>query len=38
MVVKQNVKDFALKNGFFVLEPSGSTFSITAPPDFPREW
>jgi hypothetical protein len=38
MVVKQNVKDFALKNGFFVLEPSGSTFSITAPPDSPREW
>jgi molybdopterin converting factor small subunit len=38
MGVKQNVKDFALKNGFFVLEPSSSTFSITAPSDSPREW
>jgi molybdopterin converting factor small subunit len=38
MVVNQNVKDHALKNGFFVLEPSGVTFSITAPEGFPREW
>jgi hypothetical protein len=37
-IVKQNVKDFALKNGFFVLEPSGSTFSIIAPHDSPKEW
>jgi molybdopterin converting factor small subunit len=38
MVVNKNVKDYALKNGFFVLEPSGVTFSITAPEGSPREW
>lgn len=38
MVVNKNVKDFVLKNGFFVLEPSGVTFSITTPPGSPQEW
>ena len=29
---------FARKNGFFVLTPSGDTFSITGPIGEPREW
>jgi hypothetical protein len=38
MVVNQHIKDYALKNGFFVLEPSGATFTITPPEGSPREW
>jgi methyl-accepting chemotaxis protein len=36
-----SVKTYALKNGFYVLEPSGETFTITRPQDrgyTPREW
>jgi hypothetical protein len=40
MVFDDNVKQFALKNGFYVIEPSGETFIITAPEGIysPREW
>jgi predicted RNase H-related nuclease YkuK (DUF458 family) len=38
VVVSKNVKDYALKNGLYVLEPSGDTFDITAPEGSPREW
>lgn len=40
MVFSDNVKQFALKNGFYVIEPSGETFIITAPEGeySPREW
>jgi hypothetical protein len=40
MVFNDNEKEFAMKNGFFVIEPSGETFSITEPKgDYsPREW
>jgi predicted RNase H-related nuclease YkuK (DUF458 family) len=38
VVVSKNVKDYALKNGLYVLEPSGDTFNITAPEGSPREW
>jgi CBS domain-containing protein len=40
MIVKDNVKQFALKTGFYVIEPSGETFTITAPEGeySPREW
>jgi hypothetical protein len=31
VVVAGNVKNYALKNGFYVLEPSGETFAITEP-------
>jgi hypothetical protein len=31
VVVDENVKNYALKNGFYVLEPSGGTFAITEP-------
>jgi hypothetical protein len=40
MVFHDNVKTFAMKNGFYVIEPSGETFVITAPEGeySPREW
>jgi hypothetical protein len=40
MVFNDNVKKFALKNGFYVIEPAGETFVITAPEGVysPREW
>ena len=40
MVFKDNVKSFAMKNGFYVIEPSKETFSITVPEGIysPREW
>jgi len=40
MVFNDNEKQFALKCGFYVIEPSGETFIITAPEGIysPREW
>jgi hypothetical protein len=35
IIMTDNEKQFGLKNGFFILEPSGETFKITAP-DSPR--
>jgi hypothetical protein len=31
-------KNYALQQGFYVIEPSGDTFNITVPKDNPREW
>jgi hypothetical protein len=33
-----NVKEYALRQGFFVVEPSGETFTITPPNNKPKEW
>jgi len=40
MVMNKNEKLFALKNGFYVIEPSGETFTITVPDGIysPKEW
>jgi predicted RNase H-related nuclease YkuK (DUF458 family) len=38
VVIKANVKDYALKQGFFVIEPSGETFNIIPPNGQPKEW
>jgi hypothetical protein len=38
VVMASNVKDYALKQGFFVIEPSGETFNITSPNNKPKEW
>ena len=40
MVFNSGEKEFALKNGFFVIEPSGETFTITKPDNgySLREW
>jgi predicted Zn-dependent protease len=37
VVMTDNVKEYALKQGFFVIEPSGETFNII-PPNKPKEW
>ena len=40
-VFGDSVKNYALRNGFYVLEPSGETFIITEPKDkgyAPKEW
>ena len=40
MVMNENEKTFALKNGFYAIEPSGETFNIIAPEGSysPRVW
>jgi hypothetical protein len=38
VVIADNVKDYALKHGFFVIEPSGESFNITSPMNNPKEW
>jgi exonuclease VII large subunit len=40
VVFSESAKIYALKNGFFVIEPSGDTFHITAPEGeyHPHEW
>jgi hypothetical protein len=38
MVIKKNVQDFILKTGFYLIEPSGETFTITPPIGAPKEW
>jgi hypothetical protein len=38
VVVTDNVKKYALKQGFFLIEPSGETFKIISPTGQPKEW
>jgi len=38
VVVTTNVKEYALGQGFYVIEPSGETFNITSPSGKPKEW
>ena len=38
VVMTENVKDYALKQGFFVIEPSGENFYITPPNGKPKEF
>jgi hypothetical protein len=38
VVIADNVKKYALDQGFFVIEPSGESFYITSPAGNPREW
>ena len=40
VVINDNEREYALKNGFYVIEPSGETFIITLPEGVysPREW
>ena len=37
-VVTDDVRNYALKHGFFVIEPSGEIFTILQPHGKPREW
>ena len=38
MVFNNNEKSFAMKHGFYVIEPDGENFVITPPSDKPKEW
>jgi chromosome segregation ATPase len=38
MVFGEDEKNYALKEGFYVIEPSGDTFNIVIPKGRPREW
>ena len=40
MIFDENVRDYTLKSGFYVIEPSGNTFDIAAPEGSsqPRAW
>ena len=38
VVMTSNVKKHALKQGFYVIEPSGETFNIISPSGQPKEW
>ncbi|MDR2510821.1 MAG: hypothetical protein LBC77_09285 [Spirochaetaceae bacterium] len=40
VVMSENTRNYALKNGFYVVEPSGETFKIIKPQGrfHPREW
>jgi chemotaxis protein histidine kinase CheA len=38
VVIPSNIRNFALKQGLFVVEPSGETFFITPPYGKPKEW
>ncbi|MDR2900631.1 MAG: hypothetical protein LBV20_03835 [Treponema sp.] len=38
VVMTPETKMYALKQGFYVIEPSGETFNITSPEGKPKEW
>ena len=38
VVISPHVKEYALKQGLFIVEPAGETFNITPPEGEPREW
>jgi hypothetical protein len=38
VVLTSNVKEYALGQGLYVIEPSGETFNITPPNGKPKEW
>jgi hypothetical protein len=37
-IIPGNVRDFALKQGFYVIEQSGDSVAITKPEGSPRAW
>jgi hypothetical protein len=38
VVVSDEARDYALSQGFYLIEPSGETFNITPPNGKPKEW
>jgi hypothetical protein len=38
IVVEDDEKEYALSQGFFLIEPTGENFYITSPPSKPKEW
>ena len=38
VVVTEEVRNYALNQGFYLIEPAGENFNITPPKDKPKEW
>jgi len=38
IVVEDDEREYALNNGFYLIEPSGENFNITKPHGKPKEW
>ena len=38
VVVTEEARNYALNQGFYLIEPTGENFTITPPPGKPREW
>jgi hypothetical protein len=38
VVVTDEARDYALNQGFYLIEPSGESFNITPPQAGPKEW
>jgi hypothetical protein len=38
IVVEDDEREYALSQGFFLIEPTGENFHITPPPSKPKEW
>ena len=38
VIVESDEREYALSNGFYLIEPSGETFNITPPHNKPKEW
>jgi hypothetical protein len=38
VVVTDEARDYALSQGFYLIEPSGESFNITPPQGSPKEW
>jgi hypothetical protein len=38
IVVPDEVREYALNKGFYLIEPSGENFNITPPNGKPKEW
>ena len=38
IVVKDDEREYALSQGFFLIEPNGEDFTITRPNGQPKEW
>ena len=38
IVVEDDEREYALNQGFFLIEPNGENFNITPPPSKPKEW
>ena len=38
IVVEKDEREYALNQGFFLIEPSGEDYTITSPYNKPKEW
>ncbi|MCL2205729.1 MAG: hypothetical protein FWB82_04325 [Treponema sp.] len=38
VIVKEDVREYALDKGLYLVEPSGQTFTITSPHSKPKAW